>query len=495
MNQIGPAGALAVTRNLIDLERGSDELLLVNSFYMRPLYVARGKERVRRVLSVAAPGLTLEGLMSACPQDVDLIRMLRDHRILIDTAADKERYDQSEIEAAAAPRRLDRMTAYLLLTESCNLGCIYCLNGAASYRKHGLSKMSLGVALRSITTCLEQLSPGGALEVAFFGGEPLLNWPLLKEVMRRCETELQPRYSDKKITYHLTSNLTVGPKDLVEQIKGRHFTVMSDIDGPADIHDRCRPYRHGGPSHARIVKTIRRLVDAGIPVALRATITSINQDRLLDIAAHHKELGASNSAFVPVCPVDSDPAFLPDDLLPDPDRLIIGLSEVYHSGLWDKEHLFPFNQYRLKLRPGARQITACAAPSGTTPVVRVNGDVYLCIYLVGQEKYRFGTLGSPWDRRPLTETMLALHVDNLEECRACPWRYACGGGCPVMKLAPLAGVAKSPRAMDYGRRINCDLTRAVLEELLWEKADEVKTSVAQGPQPDAATLPERARFC
>ena len=76
---------------------------MVNSFYMRPLYVARGKDQVRRVLSAAAPGLTLEGLTSACPRDVDLIHMLRDHRILIDTAADKERYDHSEIEAVAAP--------------------------------------------------------------------------------------------------------------------------------------------------------------------------------------------------------------------------------------------------------------------------------------------------------------------------------------------------------------------------------------------------------
>jgi uncharacterized protein len=300
---MSPAGTLAVTRNLIDLERGSDELLLVNSFYMRPLYVARGKERVRRVLSAAAPGLTLEGLTSACPRDVDLIRMLRDHRILIDTAADKEGYDQSEIEAAAAPRRLDRMTAYLLLTESCNLGCIYCLNGAASYQKHGLSKMSLEVALRSITTCLEQLSPGGALEVAFFGGEPLLNWPLLKEVMRCCETELQPRYSDKKITYHLTSNLTVGPKDLVEQIKGRNFTVMSDIDGPADIHDRCR---------------------------------------------------------------------------------------------------------------------------------------------------------------------------------ACAWRYACGGGCPVMNLARLRGAESRPRVVDYSRRITCDLSRALLADSLWGLADQARDA---GPAP------------
>lgn len=494
MEKSGYSGVLKVTENLIALERGHNELLLVNSFYMRPLYVARGRERVRRVLS-GAKGSTLEGLESAFPRDAALIRMLRDHRILVDSSAEKERYDFSEIQAAAVPRPRDRITVYLLLTEACNLGCIYCLNGAGTYLKSTRSMMSPEVARRSITACLEELSPGGRLEVAFFGGEPLLNWPLAREIIRLCENELKQKYDGKKITYHLTSNLTACPPDLIEQIKGHNITVMSDIDGPADIHDRSRPFMHGGPSHARTTETIRRLVGAGIPVALRATITSVNHDRIPEIAAHHKALGACNCALVPVSPLNSDREYLPKDLLPDPDKLTAGLLEVYRSGLWDKQKLFPFNQYLLKLRPGSRQITACAAPSGTTPVVRVNGDVYLCIYLVGQEKYRFGTLGSKWDRGPLEKTLLSLHIDNVEKCRSCPWRYACGGGCPVMNLAPMEEGERSAWAVEYGRRINCDFTRAILEELLWDVAGQVMAGIADGQEQLSGPAPERPLYC
>jgi len=493
---MSPAGPLALTSNLISLERGSDELLLLNSFHMRPLYVARGKEQVKRVLAGAAPGLTLSGLKSAFPRDTDLIQLLRDYHILIDAAGEKERFDRSEIEAAvASPRQRARMTAYLLVTESCNLGCIYCLNGTGTYQKDTPSMMSPAVAIQSVTACLEQISPEGQVEVAFFGGEPLLQWPLIKEIIRRCEEELKPRYSDKKIVYHLTSNLTICPPDLIEQIQKHNITVMSDIDGPPEIHDRCRPYRHGGPSHAQTAKTIRRLVDAGIAVSLRATLISLNQDHIMDIAAHHKVLGGSNSAFVPVCPVNSDRKFLADELLPDPDKIIAGLVEVYHSGLWDKQNLFPFNQYLSKLRPGTRQVVSCAAPSGTMPVIRVNGDVYVCIYLVGQEKYRFGTVWGTWDSDMLAAMMTTLHVDNLENCCVCPWRYACGGGCPLMKLARLDGVERSPKAAEYGRKIGCDFTKAVLSELLWDVADEVRTSVAGGQPQLTPSSPERARFC
>ncbi len=485
-----------MTENLISLERGTGELLLLNSFYMRPLYVARGRERIKQVLAKAINGFSLEELKTACAGDADLVQMLRDHRIIIDAKAEKERYDQVEIAAMANnPRPINRMTVYLLLTESCNLGCIYCLNGAETYHKDSHSEMSPQVAIDSIAACLEQITPGGTLEVAFFGGEPLLNWPLVQEVIRRCEGELQTKYSDKKITFHLTSNLTICPPELIEQIQKHKITVMCDIDGPVEIHNRCRPYRHGGPSHTQTVKTIRRLVDAGISIALRATIISLNQDHIFAIAEHHKELGASNSAFVPVCPINSDLKYLPAELLPDPEKVFTGLVKVYHSGLWDKKRLFPFNQYLLKLRPGSRQVTACAAPSGTTPVIRANGDVYLCIYLVGQEKFRFGTLGNSWDRQTLAETTKTLHVDTLEDCRVCPWRYACGGGCPVMKLAPFADGDKNTAAKEYGRRINCDFTQAILGELLWDMADEVKNDAAGKQQQTTDPAPELNRLC
>jgi uncharacterized protein len=488
------SGPLSLTKNLISLERGGDELLLVNSFHMRTMYVARGKERVKRLLSEAARGLTLEGLKSAFPRDADLIQLLRDYRILVDASEDKERFDRAEI-TAAGPRPKPRMTVYLLVTESCNLGCIYCLNGAGTYLKESRSRMSTSVALQSVTDCLEQISTGGRVEVGFFGGEPMLQWPFIKEIIRRCEEELKPAYPDKQITYHLTSNLTICPPDLIEVIRRHNITVMSDIDGPPEIHDRCRPYRHGGASHAQTAATIRRLAAAGIPVALRATITSVNQDYIMETVAHHKELGGSNSAVVPACPINSDREFLPEELLPDPDRIIAGLVEAFHSGIWDKEHLFPFNQYIAKLRPGTRQVMSCAAFSGTIPVIRVNGDVYPCIYLVGQEKCRLGTAGAPWNRRWLDETLLALHVDNLAECSACPWRYACGGGCPLTKLARWDDVATSPKAMEYARRISCDFTKAVLTEMLWDMADEVRTDLAGGQPQAAPSLPESTRFC
>ena len=144
----------------------------------------------------------------------------------------------------------------------------------------------------------------------------------------------------------------------------------------------------------------------------------------------------------------------------------------------------------MKLRPGARQVTACAAPSGTTPVVRANGDVYLCIYLVGQEKNRFGTLDGAWDQKHLEGMTEALHVDNVAGCDHCAWRYACGGGCPVVKLAPLSDAGAHAKAIDYSRKINCDFTQAVLAELLWDMADDVRRGTEAAPNPA-----ERPLFC
>lgn len=471
--------SLNITSNLIALERGSDELLLANSFHMRPLYVARGRERVRQLLANMPSGLSLDDLKATSGRDASLVDLLREYRILVDTENEMERFNADQIaQQAAIRRRRDRLTAYVLLTEACNLNCIYCLNGEHTYHRNGRSLMTSETALASVVRCLDQLDQGGHLEVAFFGGEPLLNWRLLKEVIEQCETELKPRYSDKKITYHLTSNLTISPPDLVDVVLKHRIPVMCDVDGPPEIHDRCRPYRSGRPSHARTAKTIRRLVEAGTPVALRATVTALNEDHIFEIAAHHKELGVAHSAFVPVSPIDSDGEFLPEEMLPDLDKLVVNLAALYRSGMWDKDKLFPFNQYVQQLRPGSRQITACAAPSGTTPVIRVDGDVYLCIYLVGQEKFRYGNLAGPWDDAMLDDLTRRLHVDNMDRCRACPWRYSCGGGCPVTSLVEQDVPPEHANALAYGRRLACDFNRAILAELLWDMADQVAAGTA-----------------
>jgi uncharacterized protein len=468
---------LQVTGNLILLERGADELLLVNSYEMRPLYVKRGRERFKRILAAAGQPCPPEDLISAFSGETALIGVLREYRILVDTSS----VDRAECFEVASPAVAadgkDRVTLYLLLGESCNLACIYCLNGSRSYDKHSHASMSEAVASQSIEMCLGQLRPGGVLEVAFFGGEPLLHWDVVKRTILHCENKLKPAHPDKKIRYNLTSNLTIKTADLVEWVKRYDITLVCEVDGPPEIHNRCRPMRGGGASHAQTARTISELVRAGVKITLRATITAANDACLEAVAAHHAELGAASSLFVPVRPINSDEEFFPDEILPNPDNVIAAALKLRRTGKGSKRNLFPFNDFMAEIHPGERQVFACGAPHGMTFVVRVNGDIYPCIYLVGQERYRIGNVAAgSLDLGPLDDMRAALHVDQREDCRVCAWRYACGGGCPVLYLARQSGAAHSPKVVEYSRGMSCDLSRAIIADMLWELADRATSS-------------------
>lgn len=111
--------------------------------------------------------------------------------------------------------------------------------------------------------------------------------------------------------------------------------------------------------------------------------------------------------------------------------------------------------------------------------MRTNGDVYPCIYLVGRRQYLLGNVSGVLDYHPLEEMMTALHVDNREDCIACAWRYACGGGCLVMNLARIGGAEKRPKVVEYSRAITCDFSRAILAAKLWDLADKASARPAR----------------
>jgi uncharacterized protein len=469
---------IGITRNLISLERGDDELLLANSWHLRPLHIRKGRESVRRFLDAVGELGTEKKVLEAFPGDAALLAMLKDHRIVVGPEPEAEGPVPWVPRSGERWRNKESISLYLLLSQSCNLGCVYCLNGKRTYAKEHRPKMRADVAFRSVERCLDALAGDGVLELVFFGGEPLLNWPLAKKTILHCEKLLAGVHRGKRIRYSVTSNLTRLPSDLVAWAKRHEIGFLCDVDGTADIHDRCRPYRSGAKSHARTTANIRRLVDAGLRVSLRSTVTSLNDARMVETAVHHKEIGGAASAFVPVNPVNSDEDMLAESLLPDTDRMIDGLERVYRSGVWDTPNLFPFSVYASKVSPGARAVTGCGAPYGNTPVVDVSGGVYPCIYLVGIEKYFLGNIaeaGCP-DPEVLDRMERILHVDNIEECRGCPWRYLCGGGCPVGRLTVEGNPLVSPAALAYTRRVNCDYTKKILELLLWEKAGEAASS-------------------
>ncbi|WP_334110834.1 radical SAM/SPASM domain-containing protein [Thermodesulfitimonas autotrophica] len=457
-----------LTENLLVFEKDG-MILLVNGAEMRPLLVRRGGGFIRRFLADANRiGETAEILRHY--QDEPLFEVLLGHRILV-AEDDPEQYPPGNCGGQTGPRA--GISLYLLLSQGCNLRCLYCLNGEETYRRSAGVLMPEEVAFRAVEMCLERLAPGGELEIVFFGGEPLLNWPLAKKIILYCEEVLRERFPDRGWRYHLTSNLTFLPPDLTEWVKRYRISILCDVDGPAALHDRTRPFRNGKGSHRRIAANIRRLKNEGIEVALRCTVTAYNVDHMVPVAAHHRELGGAGCAFVPVNAVTSDEEILPAVLLPDPARYAAGLKAVFESGLWEVEKLFPFNQYLSMLKPGLRTALPCGAPYGNTPVVDASGDIYACIYLVGIKAYKIGNVFAPEgfpDERVTARMMEVLRVDNIAECRRCALRYLCASGCPVGRLLIEGNPRAGAEVVKYTKEVKCAGIKAVVESLLWHCA-------------------------
>lgn len=469
--QIQNSQPIMANSDLIVLERGADELLLMDTWAVQPLYIKKGREYVLNLIRKAARPVTRQKLEASFPMDKNLIATFIQHRILVEEQRSRAVGNPKSFDGSA---KTNSISLYLLLSQSCNLGCVYCLNGRRTYKTDGHLKMDDKVAFKSVLQCLDRLEQGGSLEIVFFGGEPLLNWPMVKKIILYCEKELKPVHGDKTIKYHLTSNLTVLPDDFLKWATEYKIGVLCDVDGEAQIHDQCRPYKNGKPSHAVIAANIAKLVDAGLNISLRATITSLNVKNMMEIALHHKAFNVKGSALVPLNPVNSDEDLLDEQLVPDAAILIQGLEAVYSSRIWSSEKLFPFSVYAHKIRPGMRVTMGCGAPRGNTPVVDVKGNVYPCIYLMGIQRFYLGNvMEKEWIDKTLLEQMHhALNVDHLDECKTCQWRYLCGGGCPVSRLTVLNNPDCTQKLKNYCSMISCDYNKKILELLLWELAQE-----------------------
>jgi uncharacterized protein len=479
---------LQAAEPLIRLERGADEVLLANPLDLRPLYVRQGRSYISRFLEAAAKPRTYGAIVSEFPHDRDLLDALLAHRILVAPSA--MTVPGGAPYCSCEEGQQNAVSLYLLLAQSCNMACRYCLNGRVTYRTEQRPLMSEQVAFGSLEWSLKKVATGGWLEIVFFGGEPLLNWPLAQAVVNHCETLLKPKHPDKSFSYHITSNLSFIPPGLIDWALRYGVTFLCDVDGPPAIHDVCRPFKNGRSTYETVAENVRKLARAGLHVALRATITALNQHHLLETSQIHRELGGSSSAFVPVNPVNSDGELLPLELLASPEQAIQGVREVYRSGLWPEESLYPFCIYAPRLEPGAKTVIGCGAPYGRTAVVDASGESYPCHYFVGVDRFRLGNI-LPGGRGPDGDVLRAwreeFHVDHQEDCASCSWRYICGGGCPVPRMTG----SRHPQATDslraYCKGFGCDYTQRVIELLLWNRAERASaTPLSQRPRSTSA---------
>lgn len=444
---------LLVARDLVRFEsRG--RLVLMNGRFPRPLVFSRGIKWVVDALNDP------EHI-----SDTSLRDLLMRFRILVEGEESPPRSHQ----AFDLERKTD-FVIYLLVTQDCNLGCSYCLGKDTSFLDG--HPMSTEVAERAIAQGINALRPGGTLQLIYFGGEPLLNWNLIKHCLEFVKREGNA-WPDHTIKHHITTNLTLLPPDFIDVAKEHSLTVLVDVDGPCSTHNKMRPFRDGRPSYRRIMQNLNALERSGIYFEIRATITAENVEELRSIQEHHHQLKPQACAFPTLIPVDTAGRPLDPLMYPDPKIYRRELNKVADDGLFDLSSLCPTNVVAARMLRFEFVTYGCGMLLGNTAAVTYDGTVYPCIYLVGRSRFLLGNLRETTN--PFGQTSYAglfeewkdrLHVDEMEKCSTCSIRYLCGGGCPLRIMALDEETEPHRVAREYFREISCATSWAAVESTI-----------------------------
>jgi radical SAM protein with 4Fe4S-binding SPASM domain len=466
---------IAVNPDLLSFRRGH-KLILYGS--RAPLYFSKGAALISRVIEEAREVQSERALRDRYPRDSVLIDTLISHGILTQGAI-KPKARRPKKEPACCPKTRE-MTLYMLVSQSCNLNCVYCLAGNPQYMTH--EKMSAATAKAAIDRAAEALPPRSKLGVCFFGGEPLLNWPLIQETVRICSGCGVLRDKEIELEFGITSNLSFLPKGIIPWASKHRVRFLVDIDGLKQDNDLTRCYANGRSSYDDICTSIRKLVAHGIKPSLRVTVTSYNVDRLKRILDHHLDLGAQYVGFAALSPYRSYGKLNPEDMWPDPAAYVESLIGAYRKAGVHWSVVWPVNSFFERLLSGQTMRWGCGLPSGCTPSVGADGVVHSCIWLVGRKRARVGSLSdeaNPFHADAYAHLAKRLPVSRLEECRGCEWQRLCGGGCLVRHFHRRNGRPENRRAFEYSHNLVCNLTKKMTELALWHICTESVTRLKE----------------
>ena len=316
----------------------------------------------------------------------------------------------------------------LHVAHTCNLNCSYCFASQGKY--HGeRALMSFGVGKRALDFLIANSGARHNLEVDFFGGEPLMNWDVVKRLVEYART--QEPIHDKRFRFTLTTNGMLIDQDVIDFANREMSNVVLSLDGRKEVHDRLRVDYAGHGSYDRIVPKFTQLVQArgGRDYYMRGTFTRHNLDFTSDVF-HMADLGFDQLSMEPVvCPMD-DPEALREEDLPVLFRQYEILAEEM---LRRKKQGRPitFYHYMLDLSGGPciyKRMTGCG--SGTEYMaVTPWGDLYPCHQFVGDQRYLLGNLWEGATNRPLREAFQKVNAATRSECRDCWAQLYCSGGC------------------------------------------------------------------
>ena len=314
------------------------------------------------------------------------------------------------------------------IAHTCNLNCEYCFASQGKY--HGeRALMSFETGKQALDFLVANSGTRRNLEVDFFGGEPLMNFDVVKQMVeyaRSIEKE-----HNKNFRFTLTTNGMLIDDDVIEFANKEMSNVVLSLDGRKEIHDRYRVDYQGKGSWDKIVPKFQKLVEArgGKNYYMRGTFTHANPDFLNDIK-QMLDLGFTELSMEPVVCAKGDPAELTAEDIVVVKKQYEDLAELMLEK--DKEGKpFTFYHYMIDLTGGPciyKRISGCG--SGTEYMaVTPWGDLYPCHQFVGDEKFKLGDIWNGVDNTAIQEEFLSCNVYARPECRDCWAKLYCSGGC------------------------------------------------------------------
>jgi uncharacterized protein len=316
----------------------------------------------------------------------------------------------------------------LAIAQKCNLGCTYCYAQQGEFGAPP-KNMELADALRAVDLLVGSAEPGARLNLAFLGGEPLVNRKVLRAATQRAVELVAGRGAG--ITFSITTNGTLLTEEDGRFFEEHGFAVTISIDGPQEAHDALRPFKGGGGSYDAVMKRVTPLLkmQQKMQVSARVTVTPKN----LSLRQTLDSFVAGGFHSVGFSPMLSAPTGQGEMQSED---LELMLGEMIDCGREFERastsgRRYPFanmvNAMR-EIHRGTHRPYPCGAGAGYLGV-SADGELSACHRFVGDEDGAMGSLDDGVDLTRQADWLAARHVHRQEPCQSCWARYLCGGGC------------------------------------------------------------------
>mgnify|MGYP005762464543 FL=1 len=441
---------------VLDTASGSVHLVDDVAYDIIEMYKSRTPDEICAAVCAKYPEVTREDVLE-CLDDIAALEEA--HKLFTPD-------DYEELAGEYKERSKVIKALCLHVAHTCNLNCSYCFASQGKY--HGeRALMSFEVGRRALDFLVENSGTRRNLEVDFFGGEPLMNWQVVKDLVAYARSI--EKDAGKNFRFTLTTNGVLLDDEVTEFCNREMHNVVLSLDGRKEVNDRFRVDVAGNGSYERIVPNFQRFVAARGDKSyyMRGTYTHYNPDFTNDLF-HMADLGFTELSMEPVVCAPGDPCALTEEDFP----VLCEQYELLAKDMlrrWREGRPITFYHYMIDLKHGPciyKRVSGCG--SGTEYMaVTPWGELFPCHQFVGDPKYSLGNIWDGVTNTAAQDEFRHCNAYSRPDCKDCWARLYCSGGCAANSYHATGSIGG---VYEYGcrlfkKRIECAIMLQAAMEL------------------------------